>query len=194
MSTYFQTSSISIDKKNTSDNNGPYFELLSFSSNRLKVISLSNRVVQQVNSPSPLFFDCLLAAETTITIVQFAFTRQTYGTVCCFALHDSQIRFETDLSFDSHFDKRSVRNISSYNHRWLLTNWNNKQSLYQRPIPFNILSDLVIIIDGKANCHMHENACATKKESKGGAATMSSLIQRTLRYICSCFRFRTTER
>ena len=192
MSTYFQTSSISIDKKNTSDNNGPYFELLSFSSNRLKVISLSNRVVQQVNSPSPLFFDCLLAAETTITIVQFAFTRQTYGTVCCFALHDSQIRFETDLSFDSHFDKRSVRNISSYNHRWLLTNWNNKQSLYQRPIPFNILSDLLIIMLQPTTICMSMYVLQRKNQKMAHQQChvfFSVQLQRI-----SCFCFRSTER
>lgn len=37
--------------------------------------------------------------------------------VCCFALHDTQTTFKTGPSFESHVDKRSVRNISSYNHR-----------------------------------------------------------------------------
>lgn len=64
MSTYFPTSSVSFDKKNSYDNNGTYFELLSFWFLQTK----SYIIVKKSNLTSKLsksfdFFDSPLAAD-----------------------------------------------------------------------------------------------------------------------------------
>ena len=39
------------------------------------------------------------------THYKYVNARQTYSIVCCFALHDTQTRIDTGLSFESHVDK-----------------------------------------------------------------------------------------
>ena len=58
-----------------------------------------------------------LRKSKSATHYKYAHDRQTYSTLCCFALHDTQTRIDAGLSFESHVDKSSARNIPSYNHR-----------------------------------------------------------------------------